>query len=65
MKNLAPDPSRSENSSLSRYEFLFKQATTLLKWINLKTDDVESEEALRNGLQSSIEVDTVAVEQYK
>ncbi|CAI2387629.1 unnamed protein product [Moneuplotes crassus] len=50
LKNLLPDPSRSENLLNTRYEFLFNQASTLLKWINLKNLDDESEDLLKKEL---------------
>lgn len=44
LKNVIPTPDKTENSIIQKYNFLLKQATTLLKWINSKTQG-ENEES--------------------
>ncbi|CAI2387617.1 unnamed protein product [Moneuplotes crassus] len=53
LKNLLPDPPRSDHLIHKRCDFLFKQANSLLKWINLKTPDQESENLLRKELEKA------------
>ena len=36
LKNLAPAAGKTENSTQRGYTFLLKQASSLLKWINVK-----------------------------
>ena len=38
LHNLTPDPSKSENSVTSKTAFLYKQASTLLNWLNLEKE---------------------------
>lgn len=45
LKNLAPAAGKTENTANRGYSFLLKQASSLLKWMNVKsTDDIQHDE---------------------
>ena len=55
LKNLAPSAGKTENTTHRGYNFLLKQASSLLKWMNAKgLDDTHQEEVNLSKQISSI-----------